>query len=129
MSDETPAAAPPPGNEAAPSVAPAPRAAVTATGRRGPAALPSRCRPTPDAPSVFRLPGPRTRRWTGAPSANETALYGALLADVTFLRRRGFGVHCEGDLFRVGNRLLDAQGVHEVAARERRLLIPLPPST
>ena len=30
------------------------------------------------------------------------------MPDVTFLRARGFGVHCEGSLFRVGNRLVDA---------------------
>ena len=56
----------------------------------------------------------------------ERAIYGALLDDVLFLRRRGFGVHAElagsRRLYRVGNRLLGPAGLREVADRERRLL-------
>lgn len=55
-------------------------------------------------------------------SANETALYGAQLHDVRFLRRRGWGVHMEGPLFRVGNRLMSRARLSEVARRERSLL-------
>ena len=59
-------------------------------------------------------------------AARETALYGALLADVRLLRRRGFGVHVElvrgRKAYRVGNRLLDATALSATAARERRLL-------
>ena len=55
-------------------------------------------------------------------SANEVALYGAQLHDVRFLRRRGWGVHREGPLFRVGNRLMNRRRLVEVAERERSLL-------
>ena len=55
-------------------------------------------------------------------SANEVALYGAQLHDVRFLRQRGFGVHREGPLFRVGNRLVSRSRLVEVARRERSLL-------
>ena len=53
---------------------------------------------------------------------NEWLLYGPLLPDVRFLRRRGFGVHMEGDRYRVGNRLMTAGRLRGVAARERRLV-------
>lgn len=52
----------------------------------------------------------------------EAELYGALLGDVRLLRRRGFGVHIEGNRFRVGNRLMGARELRLVAARERRLM-------
>jgi hypothetical protein len=65
---------------------------------------------------------PAVRPWIDPQSTPEYALYGDLLADVLLLRRRGFGLHREGALFRVGNRLLDADGLRAVAARERRLL-------
>ena len=56
----------------------------------------------------------------------ETTLYGALLDDVNFLRRRGFPIHSELQagrrLYRVGTRLLGAAELRAVAARERRLL-------
>lgn len=55
-------------------------------------------------------------------SAHETALYGAQLHDVRFLRRRGYGVHMEGTLFRVGNRLLSRHRLVALAERERSLL-------
>lgn len=55
-------------------------------------------------------------------SANETALYGAQLHDVRFLRRRGYGVHMEGPLFRVGNRLMSRRRLVALAERERSLL-------
>lgn len=62
----------------------------------------------------------------------EAGLYGALLDDVNFRRRRGFPVHSElkGGLrfYRVGNRLLAATGLRAVAARERRLLQPATPA-
>jgi len=62
----------------------------------------------------------------------ETALYGALLDDVNFLRRRGFPIHSElkggRRLYRVGNRLLDPAELRAVAARERRLLEPATPA-
>ncbi|MFI5001059.1 MAG: hypothetical protein ACHQK9_14370 [Reyranellales bacterium] len=72
--------------------------------RRGPAASPFGRRPT-----------------LSADSDNEIRLYGDLLPDVKFLRRRGFGLHMEGRLYRVGNRLMGAAELKEVAARERRL--------
>jgi hypothetical protein len=53
---------------------------------------------------------------------NERLLYGALLPDVRFLRQRGFGVHREGDRYRVGNRLMEAGQLKRIAARERRLV-------
>ena len=55
-------------------------------------------------------------------SANETALYGAQLQDVRFLGRRGYGVHMEGPLFRVGNRLMSRRRLVALAERERSLL-------
>ncbi len=107
MSNETPAAA-------HPSVA-------TASGS-GPVVRPFCRRPTswprPDVSISIR---PRPTRWAAGPSDNEKRLYGALMEDVTLLRRRGFGVHCEGNLFRVGNRLVDAEDLVAIAARERRL--------
>ncbi len=61
----------------------------------------------------------------------EKALYGALLDDVEFLRRRGFAVHAElkgsRRCYRVGNRLLGASDLRSVAARERRMLGPVTP--
>jgi hypothetical protein len=55
-------------------------------------------------------------------SANEVALYGGQLHDVRFLRRRGYGVHMEGALFRVGNRLMSRHSLVALAERERSLL-------
>lgn len=55
--------------------------------------------------------------------ARELKLYGTLLPDVQFLRRGGFVIHCEKGGYRVGNRLLDSDGVRAVAARERRLAV------
>lgn len=52
----------------------------------------------------------------------ERKRYGPLLADVQLLRRRGFAVNCEGEMFRVGNALVDARELQAKAARERRLL-------
>jgi hypothetical protein len=56
----------------------------------------------------------------------EAALYGRHLADVIFLRQRGFGIHSEttsaGRRFRLGNRLVSGTELRAVAARERRLL-------
>lgn len=54
----------------------------------------------------------------------ESALYGRLLPDVTFLRRRGFAVHIEGRRLRVGNRLVARSRLRAIAARERRLIKP-----
>lgn len=51
----------------------------------------------------------------------DRTLYGPLVDDVQFLRRRGFGIHRERGGFRVGSRLMDAETVQAVAARERRL--------
>jgi hypothetical protein len=88
-----------------------------------PALRPFRRRPL-SGPSSTPLPRPTPLpgRWADPASDNEKLLYGALLPEVVFLRRRGFGVHCEGERFRVGSRLLDAGGLLAVAARERRLL-------
>lgn len=106
MFKETPAAA-------APSVA-------TASGS-GPAARPFSRRPT-SRPS-FQIPvAPASRRWSDPVSDIERTLYGALMEDVTFLRKRGFGIHREKTGFRVGNRLVDADGLEAIAARERRLI-------
>ncbi len=102
MSSESPAAAHP--------------SAATASGS-GPAVRPFCRRPTSGPPSTSL-----SRRWAEPASDNEKQLYGTLLPEIVFLRRRGFGVHREGDRFRVGNRLLDADGVLAVAAREHRLL-------
>lgn len=52
----------------------------------------------------------------------ERKLYGTLLTDVKFLRTRGFVIFKERAFFRVDNRLLNAQQLAELAARERRLL-------
>jgi hypothetical protein len=79
-------------------------------------------RPTSPPPPARPGTRPRPTRWGASPSENEQRLYGALLPDVTFLRSRGFGVHCEGTLFRVGNRLVDADSLAAIAARERRLV-------
>jgi hypothetical protein len=99
------------------------RSSAVTAGGSAPAVRPFRGRALSE-PSSTPLPRPipLPRRWADAASDNEKLLYGALLPEVVFLRRRGFGVHCEGDLFRVGSRLLDAEGLLAVAARERRLL-------
>ena len=55
-------------------------------------------------------------------SPNEILLYGERLLDVRFLRQRGYGVHMEGPLFRVGNRLMSRRRLGLVARRERTLL-------
>lgn len=56
----------------------------------------------------------------------EAQLYGARLADMILLRKRGFVVHIEGSgaqrRFRVDSRLLTGTELRAVAARERRLL-------
>lgn len=49
-------------------------------------------------------------------------LYGTLLPDVEVLRRRGYVITKEGGVYHVGNKRLDATGLKEMAARERRLL-------
>ena len=54
----------------------------------------------------------------------EAALYGRLLPDVTFLRRRGFVVFIDGKRFRLGNRLVSRTRLLDIAARERRLSKP-----
>lgn len=51
----------------------------------------------------------------------ERRLYGALLDDVQWLRRRGYGVNKERGGYRVGNKVMDADGLRAVANRERRL--------
>lgn len=48
-------------------------------------------------------------------------LYGSLLDDVQYLRRRGWVVNREGSGFRVGNSVVDGAALMEKAARERRL--------
>src|SRR5476649_637419 len=107
MSNETPAAA-------SPSAAPPAVPSADCSGS-GPAVR-SFCR----RPTGLRS-RPACRQWSDGLSDNEKRLYGALMGDVTFLRRRGFGVHCEGTLFRVGNRLVDADELVAIAAREPRL--------
>ncbi|MBS0550009.1 MAG: hypothetical protein JSR24_19825 [Proteobacteria bacterium] len=52
----------------------------------------------------------------------EAILYGPLLEDVMFLRRRGFILHAEGKRVRLGNRLVSRSTLHDIAARERRLI-------
>lgn len=119
MTSETPATAP-----------------LSSAGGSGPAArsfcrrptsppIPAASRPDPQPdPKPTPKPGqrPRATRWIDPQVDPDWSLYGTLLADVVLLRRRGFGVHREGDFYRVGNRLLDADGLRAVAARERRLL-------
>ncbi|WP_139374080.1 hypothetical protein [Enhydrobacter aerosaccus] len=90
-------------------------------GGSGPAARPFCRRPT-SGPLPQTPIRPSPRRWADPVSDIERELYGALMPDVTFLRQRGFGVHREVDGFRVGNRLVDADGLQAIAARERRLL-------
>lgn len=51
----------------------------------------------------------------------DAMLYGGVLSDVQFLRRRGFGIHKEATGFRVGNALVSASDIVAKAARERRL--------
>ena len=112
MSNETPVAA-------SPSAA---SSAATADGS-GPAVRSFCRRPTSrPSPTLNISTRPRPIRWGAGPSVNEHRLYGALIDDVTLLRRRGFGVHCEGKQFRVGNRLVDGEGLAAIAARERRLI-------
>ena len=55
-------------------------------------------------------------------STNAILLHGAQPHDVRFLRQRGFSVHMEGPLFRVGNRLMGRRRLVDVARRERSLL-------
>lgn len=75
----------------------------------------------------------RTIRLRREVAHREAALYGALLGDVNFLRRRGFSIHSELQAGRrfywVGNRLLGATALRAVAARERRLLQTPTPTT
>jgi hypothetical protein len=52
----------------------------------------------------------------------EWHLHGASLADVTFLRRRGFVVYRDGRRYRVDDRRLTREGIAALARRERRLL-------
>lgn len=106
MSSETPAAA---------------RPQAATAGGSGPAAHPFSRRPT-SRPSSHPTVAPPPRRWSDPVSDSERVLYGALMPDVTFLRRRGFGVHREENGFRVGNRLVDADALKAIAARERRLI-------
>jgi hypothetical protein len=49
-------------------------------------------------------------------------IYGDLLPEVMLLRRRDYIVTCERHGIKVGNRLLDADGVKAMADRERRLM-------
>lgn len=51
----------------------------------------------------------------------ERQLYGPLLDDVKFLRRRGFYIHRQGKWIMLGNRLVDTDRLVATAARERRL--------
>ena len=51
-------------------------------------------------------------------AARLAGLYGDLLPDVQVLRTRGFVVTAEGGKFRVGNKLLDRDGVRAMAQRE-----------
>lgn len=51
--------------------------------------------------------------------ANETAIYGELLPMVHFIRLRDWVVFREGNLFRVGTKLLDAEGLGDLYRRER----------
>ena len=89
---------------------------------RSPVATPSR-----NAAGEGRRFVPFGRRPTPTPDfENERLLYGPLLPDVRFLRQRGFGVHREGDRYRVGNRLMDGGQLRGVAARERRLMAKRP---
>jgi hypothetical protein len=79
----------------------------------------------PPAPPIYRnrwLQPFRHRPVPGFDSENEKLLYGRLLPDVRLLRQRGFGVHMEGDRYRVGNRLMGARRLQSIAARERRLM-------
>lgn len=80
--------------------------------------------------NAARLSG-RTRKRTTAQcnldaardgAARDASLYGALVEDVRLLRRRGFVVTIARDGgFDVGCRVVDADGLRALAARERRL--------
>ena len=52
----------------------------------------------------------------------EWKIYSESLADVLFLRGRGFVVYREGRRFRVDRRLLTRDGVAALARREHRLI-------
>lgn len=93
---------------------------------------------------ALRLPGPKTAgrqprkyaagqsrvykgaaEWAAAQRESDGArqrdLYGADLADVEYLRRRGFAIHRERDQIRCNNDLITFAEMREKAARERRL--------
>ena len=53
--------------------------------------------------------------------AVDARIYGGILPDVQFLRRRGWVIHHERGAFRVGNDLISAADIVAKAARERRL--------
>ena len=53
--------------------------------------------------------------------AVDARIYGGVLEDVQFLRRRGWGIHKEQGGFRVGNDLISAADIVAKAQRERRL--------
>lgn len=53
--------------------------------------------------------------------ARDRAIYGGVIEDVRYLRRRGWGIHKEEGGFRVGRELLGAADIVSKAARERRL--------
>lgn len=52
----------------------------------------------------------------------EWLLHGNSLADITFLRRRGFVVYREGRRYRVDDKLLTRDGIASLVRRERRLI-------
>lgn len=51
----------------------------------------------------------------------DRGLYGPLLDDVQWLRRRGWTINVESGGFRVGNHVIDGAALAQKAARERRL--------
>jgi len=52
-------------------------------------------------------------------AANEKAIYGEMLPMITFIRSRGWVSFREGQMYRIGTKLLTAEGVADVYRRER----------
>lgn len=68
----------------------------------------------------FRMPTFRSQESRPAVET-DTMIYGGIVEDVKFLRRRGFGIHKETGGYRVGNSLVTAHDIVAKAERERRL--------
>lgn len=61
----------------------------------------------------------RARLAASESASNEKAVYGEMLPMVSFIRARGWVVFREGGMYRVGTKLLTAEGVADVYRREK----------